>query len=365
MATSTISRSVALLLTLTLAVVGGMAMVGEKPRLVNSVRVERDDLDLTIRISGEVINDRRVELTALVDGQISSLYTARGARVKAGEVLASMDNRAATARLKRARAWLRQKTVNHREAQARLGRLRQLAEREAVSQETLEEANLHWEAAVAATDVAQAELSLAEVEEDWQQVRAPFDAVVVRISTGVGQWVEAGTPLFSLVALEGQEIEAHVNAADSGRVRLGLPVTLRCDAYPNLVWRSNISWVGPSVEREVDNRLNTFRIRLLAGEESPPLLLGQQVDLEILVERREKVLTLPFGALREHEGVFEVALIDRGRIRYHEVEIGLEGETRVELISGGAEGIAEGLKVVRLDGDSPPEGTRAHFGTAR
>lgn len=102
--------------------------------------VERGDLELVIRLTGEVINDRSVTLTALVDGQVSRVATAMGERVEAGQVLAAMDNRAAAA------AW----------------------------------------------EVAKADLRLAEVTQEWQQVRAPFDAVVVGKSTEVGQWVKPG-----------------------------------------------------------------------------------------------------------------------------------------------------------------------------
>jgi RND family efflux transporter MFP subunit len=199
--------------------------------------------------------------------------------------------------------------------------------------------------------VARADLRLAQVETEWQRVRAPFDAVVVDKSTERGQWVEAGTKLFTLVALDNLEIEAHVDAVDSSRVRLGQAVEIRCDAFPGQVWRSSLSWIGPSVEREEDNRLNTFRVRLGLGDESPELLIGQQVDLEILVDRRESVATLPFIALREREGHYEVGRIESGRLRYEKVETGLEGDTRVELLGG----LAEGDRVVNLEGDPLPE----------
>ena len=277
-----------------------------------------------------------------------------GDRVRSGQVLAAMDNRAADARLQRAKAYLQQVQVQLEQARQRYQRMRRLAESESVAHEQLEEARLNWRAASALQDVARADLSLAQVETEWQQVRAPFDAVVVDKSTERGQWVEAGTKLFTLVALDNLEIEAHVDAVDSSRVRLGQTVEIRCDAFPDRVWHSSLNWIGPSVEREEDNRLNTFRVRLALGEESPELLIGQQVDLEIRLERRESVLSLPFSALRETEGRYQVGLIEAGRLRYAAVETGLEGDTRVELLSG----LSAGDQVVDLEGDPPAEGSR-------
>jgi RND family efflux transporter MFP subunit len=321
---------------------------------VETVRVERGDLELTIRVTGEVINDRRVTLTALVDGQVVALNAAMGDRVEAGQVLASMDNRAAAARQQRAQAYLQQVEVQLQQAERHYRRMRTLAQTESVSLEGLEEARLNWEAASAMREVARADLRLAQVETEWQQVRAPFGAVVVDKSTERGQWVEAGTQLFTLVALDNLEIEAHVDAVDSARVRLGQRVEVRCDAFPEQAWHSTLNWIGPSVEREKDARLNTFRVRLGLGEPPAELLIGQQVDLEIQVDRREAVLTLPFSALGERNGTYEVGLIEAGRLRYQAVETGLEGDSRVELLSE----LTEGARVISLEADAPEAGSR-------
>jgi RND family efflux transporter MFP subunit len=345
---------ITLLLITSLSGAGAVIAFSEPVQKVKVVRVERGDLELVIRVTGEVINDRRVTLTALVDGQVVSVDSAMGERVRAGQVLASMDNRAAAARRQRAQAYLRQVEVALQQEQQRYSRMRRLAQTKSVSTEQLDEARLNWEAATAAREVARADLRLAQVETEWQQVRAPFDAVVVDKSTERGQWVEAGTKLFTLVAIDNLEIEAHVDAVDSGRVRLGQPVEIHCDAFPERVWPSTLHWIGPSVEREKDNQLNTFRVRLGLGEEPPALLIGQQVDLEIQVDRRESVLTLPFNAMRERDGRFEVGLIESGRLHYRSVETGLEGDTRVELLSD----LSEGAQVVSLEVDPPEEGSR-------
>ena len=317
----------------------------DQPRPVETVRVERGDLSLVIRVTGEVINDRRVELTALVDGQVIGVEAGVGDRVSAGQILAKMDNRAAAANRQRAEAHVQQQAVLRKEAKLRYQRLDKLVSKGAVTQEQLEDAELAWEAATAVWQVAKAELLLAEVAQEWQMIRAPFDAVVVKKSTEMGQWVEAGTPLFSLVALDEWQIEAHVDAVDSGRIELGQPIELRSDAFPGQSWRSQVGWIGPNVEQEQERRLNTFKVRLQLGEAAPALLLGQQVDLEIQVAQRQGVLKLPFTALKEDADSFQVALIESGLLRYREVSVGLQGDSHVELLSG----IQEGEVVVLLE----------------
>jgi RND family efflux transporter MFP subunit len=292
-----------------------------------------------------VINDRNVALTALVDGQVIAVKAGVGDRVRAGEVLANMDNRAAAASRQKAEAFLQQQAVLRKEAKLRFLRLQKLVSKGAVTQEQLEDAELNWAAATAAWQVAKAELRLVEVAQEWQIISAPFDAVVVKKSTEMGQWVEAGTALFSLVALDKRQIEAHVDAVDSGRIKLGQQVELRSDAFPGKRWLSSVSWIGPNVEQQAERRLNTFKVRLALGESAPVLLLGQQVDLEILVAKRQGVLKLPYTALKEEAESFQIGVIESGLLSYRTVEVGLQGDSHVELLSG----VHQGQTVVLLE----------------
>jgi membrane fusion protein, multidrug efflux system len=356
-----LARGIGLLLAASALSLGLYFGLAEQPRAVETLVVERGDLELVIRVTGEVINDRQVKLTALVDGQVIRIDTALGTRVETGQVLAAMDNRAAAASRQRAQAYLQQADVRRRQTQSDYQRLQKLSAKGAVSTERVEAAKLDWEAATAAWEVAKADLRLADVAQEWQQVRAPFDAVVIGKSTEAGQWVEAGTQLFTLVALDQWEIEAHVDAVDSGRVEIGQAVVIRCDAYPDRQWHASVSWIGPSVEQEQDKRINTFRVRMPLGGEAPKLLLGQQVDLEIAIDRRDQVLKLPFAALREEDEKREVAVIESGVVHYRSIETGLEADTHVEVVKG----LDAGTKVVRLDGDTLEEGTQVSAGESQ
>jgi RND family efflux transporter MFP subunit len=269
-----------------------------------------------------------------------------------------MDNRAAAARKHRSDALVSQEAVNLREQRQRLGRLRQLAANDAVSEEEVDQAELRVEAARAAWKVAQAEAKVIAVEQDWQKLRAPFDALVVKKTTEAGQWVEAGTKMFQLVALEGWEVEAHLDSIDSGRVRVGQIVKLRSGAFPDKVWESKIQWIGPTVEQESERHLNTFPVRMDLGDDAPHLLLGQQLDIEIPIERRTQALSLPFTALREKEtGGFEVAVLEKGEVRFQAVQTGLETDTHVEILAG----LEEGMQVLPLDGEPIKAGDAAYF----
>ena len=347
------------ILAVLFAVAGGIYFFYEEPPLeVSGIQVQRNDMAHIIRVTGEVINDRTVSLTALVNGRVEDVFVARGDLVKKDDILASMDNRASVARLNRAQARVQQELVRLNEQQQRYNRLSGLSGRGVVSVEALDQSKFELEAAQAAVAIARADAQMSVIEQDWQKLNSPFDAVILDKWTESGQWVEAGTQLFRLVAIEGWEIEAHLDAVDTGRVHVGQYVNVTSDAFPNQRWQTQIHWVGPAVERRDERNLNTFPVRMSLGADAPRLLLGQQLDIEIAIEERGNVLSLPYSALRERKpGFFEVATIDEGVIRLQTVESGLETDTHVEIISG----IHEGQWVALFDSGYLEDGRTARF----
>ncbi|KXF80672.1 MFP transporter [Enterovibrio coralii] len=340
------------------ALVAGYFFYPQSPLDVSGVQVVRNDMAYIVRVTGEVINDRTVSLTALVNGRVEEVYVARGDRVNKDDTLASMDNRASIARLQRAQAVVQQEVVRLKEQQQRYDRLSELSGRKLVSVEALDQAQYELETAQAAVAIAKADAQMSALEQDWQKLDAPFDAVIIDKSTESGQWVEAGTELFQLVAIEGWEIEANLDAVDSGRIHLGQLVKLSSESFPNQVWQTHIHWIGPAIERTSERYLNTFPVRMGLGSEAPPLLLGQQLDIEIVIEERGNVLSLPYSALREREpGTFEVALVEEGTIRLQPVESGLETDTHVEIQSG----VQEGQWVALFDHDHLENGRTARL----
>lgn len=351
-------KSIFAIIVLVSAAAAGYFFYEEPPLSVSGVQVQRNDMAYIIRMTGEVINDRTVSLTALVNGRVEQVYVARGDLVKKDDTLASMDNRASIARLNKAQARVQQERVRLNEQQQRYNRLSGLSGRGVVSVEALDQAKFEMEAAQAAVAIAQADAEMSAIEQDWQKLNAPFDAVIIDKWTESGQWVEAGTQLFQLVAIEGWEIEANLDAVDTGRVHVGQLVNVTSDAFPNQRWETQIHWIGPAVERSSERNLNTFPVRMGLGKDAPRLLLGQQLDIEIAIEERENVLSLPYSALREREpGLFEVALLEQEVIRLQPVESGLETDTHVEIISG----VDEGQWVALFDSGYLEDGREARF----
>ncbi len=342
-----------LLFLLSIAVgVGYITIQQEKPIRVTVISPERGNIQSIVRVTGKVVNDKTVKMTALVDGQITEMSARKGDSVEAGQVLIVLDQREANARLEKARAELAREKQTVAEALKSLTRLRKLIQSGGVSPQSVDDAESLYLTAQARLQVAQATLSIEQIHREKINVTAPFAGIITEKTTEVGQWVEAGTELFTLVAHQGREIEVNVDAGDSGVVRIGQKVSLSSDAWPDIQWQESIARVSPAIAQSSNEALNTFAVRITLGEDAPPLLLGQQVDAKIHTDERNDVLTLPFDVIIESETGPSVAVVENQRVIYKNIKTGLEDFSRIEVV----EGLSEQDRVIKPQGVELIEG---------
>ena len=338
---------------LTLTVVVGWKLQQDNTVEVEVVRAETGSIESVIRVTGRVINDRTVTMTALVDGQIQAMLVQKGDRVKAGQVLAYFDKREAEALMEKAAAVVARERQAVDEATRKLKRLREMSLTGGASAQAVEDAEASWRSAKARLQVAEAELRVAQIHREKVEVTAPWDGVIIEKSTEQGQWLEAGIKLFTLVAEEGREIEANVDAGDSGVVEIGQTVAITCDAFPGRRWNETVHWISPAIITDESAVVNSFAVRMTIGPDAPPLLLGQQVDVEIRTAHRDSALKLPYTALIESEQSSQVAVARDGKVVYVPVTTGIEDFTHVEIVAG----ITAADSVILPQGKAPPEGS--------
>ena len=323
-----------LLLLIVAIAIGWSAFNQEQPLSVTTITPEQGAIEAVIRVTGEVVNDRTVKMTALVDGQIKELSVRRGDSVLAGQVLTVFDRREADARLHKAEAELARERQAVAESYRKLKRLRDVKKSGGASIQVIDDAQAKWREATARLKVTEAKLEIENIHREKVEVRAPFAGVITEKKTEVGQWVEAGTALFTLVAKEGREIEVNVDAGDSAAIAPGQMVSISSDAWPDTHWEEKILRIAPAITEGQESALNTFAVRISLGAKAPSLLLGQQVDARVHTETRKDVMRLPFGALIEQDKASEVAVIVAGKVVLLPVKTGLEDFTHVEIISG-------------------------------
>ena len=225
---------------------------------------------VVLNASGFVAAQRKAAIASKATGRLEWLGVAEGSRVKAGEIVARLDNRdvvaqaqSATAGVQAARATLQQAQAEELDATTTLKRNQDLLAKGFVSQAGLDSAKMRADRAVAGIANAQASIAVAEanarnaqVAVEYTLIRAPFDGVIVSKNANVGDMV---TPFSSAADSKGAvvnmadmgtlEVEADVSESSLAKIKVGQPCEITLDALPDARFRGRISRMVPTVDR--------------------------------------------------------------------------------------------------------------------
>jgi membrane fusion protein, multidrug efflux system len=306
------------LLALVLAASAGVAAWHLAPTTVSTAPVLRGDAAEIVYAAGVVEPRNWARVTPLVRERIVWLCDCEGQTVAAGDALAQLDDREAQATLGELRA---RQDLAARE----LARLRELTARNVATRHDLERAESE-EARVEALIAAQ------QVRLDAYVLRTPIAGVVLRQDGEVGEIAEAGAVLFRIGQPRPLRIVAEVNEEDVPRVSAGQRTLLRADAFPGEALEAVVESVTPMG----DPLSRTWRVRFALPDDTP-LMIGMNVEVNVVAELREAVLLVPAVALDPDGAVW---VVRDGQAERRAVETGIRGAAQVEVTSGLAEGEA-------------------------
>jgi HlyD family secretion protein len=300
--------------------------------------------------AGTVKARERGRLGVEAIGRVAEIPYREGARVKAGELLLRLESTTEKTRLLAARrnADVQRATlVGARSAvdlaRKTLDRTASLQARGLASQAQLDEVREQAQRAEAEAGAAEARLRSAEsairlAADDLThvEIRAPYDGTIAHRLVEVGEGVSPGQPLIELVSLSDLYASAPIDERDAGRLEVGMPVRITVDTYPGVVWPSRLSRISPVVEEvKEQNRTQEIESDLPADPTKPRPKPGMTADVEVVLERREKVLRVPTFAVIDGQRVFAV---EKGRAVSRAVKVGIRSWEWSEILSGLREG---------------------------
>ena len=135
---------------------------------------------------------------------------------------------------------------------------------------------------------AQAQLKLAQAYQSRAQVVAPLTGLVTERSAHVGETVQPGAPLLSIVNLDSVDMIVYVPQAQLPRVKIGSPVKVYADAYPNEVFTGEVASIAqqaqfsPRDTQTKDDRTNiVFAVKVRLPNDDGRLKAGMTADAEI------------------------------------------------------------------------------------
>jgi RND family efflux transporter MFP subunit len=311
---------------------------------VDAQIVVPETLRLEVVTHGTVSPRTESDLVAEVRGRVVSVSETleAGAFFSEGDELLRLDGREHVIAVDRARA-----TVKLRESEARLAereaeRRRNLARRDAASASDLHQFESRADVAAASLDEARAQLAQAQLDLDRTTLRAPFDGRVREREAGVGQFVNPGSVLARIYAIDYAEVRLPVRTSELGHLELPgagrepSPVTLTADLggraaeWPAVLTRSEGSIDPRTRMMYVVARVDDPQALTTEGREALPA--GLFVKARIQGREVESAYRLPVLAL--HEGSHVYVVDDAGQLSRRDVQVLQRGRHEVVVSSG-------------------------------
>lgn len=256
-----------------------MTAQGIPPQTVSTIKAAEQDWQPQMEAVGTLKAVHGADLAPEVSGVVTGIHFESGTEVKAGTLLLTLDPSADLARLQslKAAAELAQQTFR---------RDQQQFQEKAISQATLD-------ADTANLKSARAQVAEQQALVDKKSLRAPFAGRLGIREVDLGQYLNAGTKIVTLQALDPIYVDFYLPQKSISQVAVGNEVTVKTDAFPGQSFPGKISAIAPKVD------LNTRNIEVRAQVHNPKhqLLPGMFATTDIRIGQASSYITLPQTAI--------------------------------------------------------------------
>ncbi len=267
------------------------AQAAVPPPEVAVVSVGQRAVGQSVVLEGTLQAVQQSTLSAQASGRIAQLQVKAGDRVRAGQVLAVIDDRMTQAGVNQAQAQLAQADAQLANAKAHMARTQDLFAKGFVSQSALDVADAQLKAAVATTSGAQAGRVQSQLAQGFTRLTAPYDGWVLATHAQAGDLAAPGAPLLTVYAPQPMRAVVYMPAS---RQPLALKATAIEVQLPDGRWVPPVSRtalpVADAVSQTVEWRLD------LSADAAQGLVPGQQVQARFVSGEAQR-LTVPAEAV--------------------------------------------------------------------
>ena len=174
---------------------------------------------------------------------------------------------------------------------------------------------------------------------------APFSGVVTKQDAKLGQTVSANSLVVSLISQGAFKITANIPEIDLAKLNVGDAAKVTLDAYgSDVLFPATVSAIDPA-ETLIEG-VATYKVTLHFNEKDERIRSGMTANTDILTEKREGVLFVPYRAVTSRDDKKFVRILVSREPTEKEVTLGLRGsDGSVEILSG----LLEGEKVITFE----------------
>lgn len=309
-------------------------LAGAQGGAVPTVAVQSNATGSSYVLDGVIQAVKQSTVAAQASGRIASFTVKAGDKVRAGQVLATIDDREAQVGSQRAQAQISQADADLRNARAHMERTRDLQSQGFVSKAALDTAAAQLQSAQAQREQAAASARQSSLAQGYTRVTAPMDGWVLQTFAQAGDLAMPGAPLLVVYAPQPLRAVVQVPASRSAAVRQAKLTSVLVDsdgAAPQTITPLNRLEVPSSdpVSQTTEWRMD------LPAKESANLLPGQQVRVNFGVEGTAGArLLVPASAVVRRGELSAVYVASNKGFALRAVRLGGQSAAGIEVLSG-------------------------------
>lgn len=357
-------------------------------RVLETGRAERGDIRGVLVETGIIKSQvgAVVKIGARATGKVEKMHVKVGDRVKAGQLIAQIDDRETQkmvdqqkAALQVAQSTLAQIRLTYpekiREAEANFTytriafeREKALIQKEYTTKDALDRAENQFQASeailkrlrdefasqqtITAATIREirAQLQQQEIRLTYTRIYSPIEGIISDVTAQEGETIVAGLQVANLVTvLDPSRLEMwiYIDETDIGRAKVGQKVEYTVDTYPERIFKGTIEKINPQpvVKENIVYYLSTLK---LSPEDARFLRPEMTTHVKIVTVEKSGVLTVPNAAVKFEKGrqIAYRVVKGPGKVEKAELKLGIRGEERTELLSGVPEGTELATKLV-------------------
>jgi membrane fusion protein, multidrug efflux system len=310
-----------------------------------------------------------VKISAQVPGTVQSIAVDRGVSVREGQVLAVIQAEGIRGAAEGARAGVASAEANLAVARQRMESAQTLRQAGAMSEIDYKAAAAGYEAARAQVAAARAQAAGAIEAAVSATIRAPMNGVINSRVVEVGENVNPGQEMFTLVRSDELELSGQVPLEAAASIRRGQQVIFSIPAYPNREFRGAVSRIEPMANPQ------TRQVGVYVRMKNPGGIVGGQFATgRIVGASAVEATVIPQSAVRGGTNDVHVLVVENGRVAKRPIQTGnadpstgmvavTSGLQPGEMVIVAATGIEEGARV--QVGAGTPASTPAPAGNAK
>lgn len=369
-----------------------LGMKQKKPiqSTVETTSIKKEDIESHIQGTGKIFSMDKRDIVSDVEEKIEKMFVKKGDKVEKGQVLVKLEEVNIQYKIKDAKLRLSMEEeslkqlqregnteleinlsnakIRYEDAKKTYERNKDLYEEGAISkvdfekaendmneiyndyilaEEKLKKSNYENEIILQKQKLQLAKLDLEKLEKDLMKytIKSPITGTIVDTNISESGIIESHVTLMSIQDVNHLEIIVDMNEYDASKIELGDFVKITGDSFEKRKYEGKVKYVG-SIAKQIDGsqgRESVVEIKVDIENNDEFLKPGFSAKLDILTEKKDNVLTVPYEAVfTQKNGDKIIFTVKDGIVKKHKIETGIESDFSLEVIGD----IKEGEKVI-------------------